>query len=246
MDRKKVLNEVIRIYRNILDDRYQYDSLLAEFELPKTITEKQINELRTYFLTYVYPDNSKREVLNEAFESLDSYIKNPNKLLQILLNSVAIFFKHGRHLPKIFNSGISALRSYRAANDFEKKIVDQALNNNLHPPYSNDQIFRFISLIPRKEIDQFIDSTRALFGILHDDEQVQKIIEIMHFLIDKMKAKPTLYTQKEIDGLSIGKELIEKGYALFENLGAQNQELLIDFIVDVETKHLNTIFSSNS
>ncbi|NNC71232.1 MAG: hypothetical protein HKN90_10460 [Flavobacteriaceae bacterium] len=238
-----VLDEIIRSYRKILEERYQYDELKKIFTLPNSISEQQIDEIRTYFLTYIYPDLQKRKELNKAFESLDNYIRKPGKLLKILIDSAPLLFKHGRHLPKILNSGIRAMRSYREASQFENQIVRQAMKTNRNPPYDKKTIFSFIKNLPRKDVDHFIDGTRSLFQILHDRTQVQKIIEIVTFLITKMKSQPKTYLVEEIKGLELGLELIEKGNHLFEKLGKENQVQLMDFIVLIETQSLDEIYN---
>lgn len=243
MKTNQVLNEIIRSYRELIEERYQFEALKTAYELPKTISKEQIEAIRNYFLSYVYPDITKRTALNEAFESLNNYLKNPSKLLQLLLDSMALVFKFGRHLPKIFRSGLKAMGSFQVASNFEKQLVKQALQQDSPPPYNRDTLFELIRGIPRDQVDQFIESTRSLFEILHDTEQVEKIMEIIHYLLKKMKKQPKVYSAEEIAGLGIGLELIEKGYALFQSLGKENQELLIDFIVTVEVDALNTIYS---
>lgn len=242
MIKDQVLAEVIRSYRELIDTRYQFEALSNNFELPSSISKSQITAVRTYFLTYVYPDVAKRSALNEAFESLNGYLKSPGKLLQILIDSAVLIFKYGGHLPKIFNSGLKAMGSFRAANTFEKQLVECAQDAKLPLPFSQDELHLLIRKIPRSEVDQFIEGTRSLFEILHDKAQVKKIIEIIRFLLKKMKKQPGVYSKQEINGLKLGLELIENGQSLFESLGQQNQNILIDFIVNVETTALNTIY----
>ncbi len=242
MNRDQVLIEIIRSYRELIDKRYQFKSLEKNFDLPTSITKEQITAIRSYFLSYVYPDSDKRTALNEAFESLNNYLKNPSKLLQLVIDSVGLVFKFGRHLPKIFNSGLKAMGSFKAASNFENQLVDQAVKANLVPPYDQATLYQLIREIPRAEVDQFIEGTRSLFEILHDSEQVEKIIEIIHYLLKKMSKQPNVYSTQEIAGLSLGLELIEKGFTLFQSLGKTNQSILIDFIVEVEVKTLNGIY----
>ena len=244
MKEKQVLNEIISSYRTLIDERYQFEALQREFELPGSVSREQIDAIRNYFLSYVYPDTSKREALNEAFDCLNNYLKNPGKLFQLLIDSVGLVFKFGRHLPKIFNSGLKAMGSFKAASNFENQLVQIALERNLRPPYNQDNLFEFIRSISREEVDEFIEGTRSLFEILHDSEQVEKIIEIINYLLKKMRKQPKVYSPEEREGLRIGLELIEKGYALFQSIGKQNQEILIDFIVDVEVTALNAIYNS--
>lgn len=243
MAQEVILNEIINAYRRIIDERYQHKNLIKNYGLPTSVSEKQIDEIREYFLTYIYPDLQKRQELNKAFESLDNYIKHPGKLLQILIDSASLIFKHGRYLPKILHSGIKALRSFRDANKFEKQIVAQAIMAKEQPPFGNEAIYSFIRKLPRKDVDHFIDGTRSLFSILHNRKLVHKIIEIVSFLISKMKKHPKSYSKEEIKGLEIGFELIKKGLELFENLSKENQQQLIDFIVKVESTTLDSIYS---
>ncbi|MFK7979352.1 MAG: hypothetical protein AB8G86_05190, partial [Saprospiraceae bacterium] len=51
-------------------------------------------------------------------------IQQPKKLLRILLDSGRLIFKYGRHLPKILNAGLKALRSFRTATQFENLACD--------------------------------------------------------------------------------------------------------------------------
>ncbi|MDJ0645265.1 MAG: hypothetical protein QNJ57_04700 [Flavobacteriaceae bacterium] len=243
MSKDFIFSEIIKAYRSIIEERYAYDTLVQKYVLPASFDEAHITEVRTYFLTYMYPELSKRKELNEAFESLDRYIKNPSKLLQIIVDSVALILKYGRHLPKILNSGIKALRSFREASEFEKRLMEEAIKSEQEPPFSTETIYSFIRALPREDIDQFINGTRSLFEILHDRNQVKKIIEIVAYLITKMKKNQKSYSKEEIKGLEIGHELIKEGDALFEKLGKENQEQLIDFITYIEISVLDEIYS---
>ena len=244
LSESKVLEGIIIVYRKLIDDRYQYQKLKGSSDLPDSISKDQIDEIRNYFLTFIYPDLQQRLVLNDAFESLDHFIKNPGKLLQILVDSVSLVVKHGRYLPKILRSGIKALRSFREASFFEKQLVQKAIESKIEPPYTEANIHHFIRQINRDSIDEFIESTRSLFNVLHDRKQVSKIKEIIAFLIAKMKKQPKSYSKDEIKALEIGFELIDKGDQLFERIGKENQQLLIDFIVTIENKALDHIFAS--
>jgi hypothetical protein len=113
MDKENVLDEIILGYRNVIEKRYQYKTLSKKYNLPDTINENIVDDLKIYFLTYVYPDINRRSILNEAFTTLDAFIKKPEKLLNLVLDSFQLIFSHGRHLPKIFNAGLKAMKSFR-------------------------------------------------------------------------------------------------------------------------------------
>ena len=243
MDQQQVLNELILGYRKILEKRYQYNSIKAKYDLPITFDENRVNLFRKFFLEYIYPHPNTRSELNEAFDSLDGYIKNPEKLLRILMDSASLLFKHGRHLPKILRAGINALKSFRTATQFENRLVNKAIELEMHPPYSSQQIHQLFGALTAKELDEFINNSQNLFETLHDRVLVEKIKEIVTHLIVKMKKRPGVYTNAEINGLEIGKEIIVKGDELFDQLSIDDQQKIFKTVIQIERDALKDIYS---
>lgn len=243
---QEFLNEIIVGYRRVIDDRYDFQKLQKKFDLPDAFDAKEVELLKSYFLTYVYPDPAKRESLNEAFQSLDSYTENPQKILRILVDSGRILFKYGRHLPKILNAGLKALRSFKTGTEFESDLVKIAKKTKLSPPFSIENINGFIGRLSPEKVDQFIENNEQLFNTLQDRKLMKKIIEIVEHLIEKMKSRPQIYSPAEIAGLEIGRDIVKEGNRLFENLNAVEQRELLAWIIRIETEALNTIFDKKS
>jgi hypothetical protein len=239
MSKENILNEVIIGYRNVIYQRYQYHSLQEKFRLPDSINEEIITQLRDYYLNYIYPQFDKREELNHAFNSLDFFIKHPDKLLRLLIESLKLLVKHGKHLPQILNTGLNA---FKVATRFEDKLVEKALINKLEPPYDLSKIYTLIKLLPRKEIEKFIDGSKTLFETIHNRELVQKIKEILSHLVSKMKLNQQLYSFAEIRGLEIGLEIIMEGDKFFNQLTQEGQDLLVPLIIKIESDALDEIF----
>jgi len=242
MAKEETLEQIIEGYRNTIHERYQYQKLKNAYEVPVSINEATVNRLRTYFLEYIYPEFDKRKELNDAFASLDDYSKRPEKLLRILMESVKIIVKYGRHLPKVLNAGLKALTSFRAATEFENKLVAQAIKRKIAAPYDQSKLNRLIGFLSRQEIERFIESVQSLFEILHDRVLVGKIKEMLHYLITKMREKPKLYSVDEVRGLEIGMEMLNKGDALFEQLTKEDQQNLIHLVIKIERDVLDEIF----
>lgn len=242
MTEKEVLNGIIIGYRKVLKHRYQFKKIQSTYDLPAYLTEARINAFRDYFLDSVYPDLNKRRELDEAFQSLDTYIKKPEKLARLLLDSTKLLFKYGRHLPKIMKAGIKALQSFRAATQFEQQLVKAALTTKMPPPYSISDINSLIKTLSPAAIDKFIENNKALFGTMKDRKLVGKIIEIVEHLIGKMEERPALYSSKEIKGLEIGRDIIKKGAQLFEQLSQKELEEVLAFTIQLETDSLKEIF----
>lgn len=236
------LDHVIVAYRALIKSQYDYQKLSSAYDIPDNFTEADVNTFRDYFLEYIYPHPEQRKELNEAFSSLDNYIKKPERLLRLILDSASLVFKYGRHLPKILSSGIKALKSYRAASAFELRLVEEANRLQLKGPHSSEDLIQLISKIPRGEMEVFIDSTKQLFDTLHDRKLVGRIKVIVESLISKMKKRPEVYAAPEVNGLEIGRDIISKGDELFQSLEPSNQKLILDMVVNIQRDFLNEVY----
>ncbi len=241
-NKEKVLKAIIEGYRNSIEHRYQYQAIVSNFDIPDSIDEKTVANLRSFFLSHVYPEYHKRQELNEAFDSLDDYIKNPQKLIRIVLDTTKLVFKYGRHIPRIAKSGLNALKTFKVASNFENNLVTAALQNDIKPPYSIDKINTLITLISREEIDAFIDSSQSLFQILNDRPLIHKITEIIQYVIGVMKDNPDAYDANQVKGLEIGYNMIFEGDKLFNELNTEDQQNLVDFVTEIEKDNLEQIF----
>lgn len=243
MSKELLSNDIILGYRNLIEERYQYKDLKEKYDFPETINEKVMDDIKIYFLTYIYPDLEKRAELNEAFSTLDNFIKHPEKLLNLVVDSLKLLFTHGRHLPKIFNAGLKAMKSFRGATKFEKTIVLKAVQENSKPPFTTLKINKLIQLLPHKELEEFMKNTETFFNIIYDKELVDKIKEIISFIISKMRNKPKIFSQKEIIGLTLALDTISKGEEMLNKLTQKDQEILIAFVLQIEKDCLEKIFS---
>ncbi len=234
MTREKILEAITEGYRKSIHQRYQYQNIKAKYEIPESIDEETVNLLRNYWLNYIYPEFKKRRELNEAFQSLDNYIKYPKKLLRLLLHATKLIYNHGRHLPKILTTGLKAMKTYRAAERFENSFIDETIKNKIEAPYDEFKINALIKVLPRKDIENFIDISQSLFEILNDRIQVEKIKVIIQYLILAMKRKEESYSTNEIRGLEIGLEMLIEGDKLFVQLEKEDQQNLVSLITKIE------------
>ena len=239
---KQLLSDIITGYRHTINERYQYSNIQSKYELPPSFTEERVQLFRNYFLDYIYPEAARREELDEAFESLDSYIKQPEKLLRLLVNSGKLIFKYGRHLPRILGAGLKALKSFRAASHFENRLVEEAIANDIHPPFDQAKINQLIQFLSRRDLEEFIENSQSLFETLHDRALIQKIKEIVEYLIGKMKERPNLYSEVEIRGMEIGLEIVKQGDHLFDQLDKEDQERVFEFVIQMERDVLDELF----
>lgn len=242
MKKSIVLDGIIEAYRALISERYQYDYLKQNYDLPASFDRERVDRFRHYFLENIYPEPKKRTKLNEAFSSLDEYIKHPEKMIRLLVESAKLMFKHGRHLPKILSAGLKAMRSYRAANNFEMQLVSQAVKTSLEPPFTSTQMEDFLRKLPRHELDDFVESSHALFETLHDRELVNKIKDVVAYLIDRMEGQPEYFSEVEINGMKLGQNIIVEGDTLFDELTVEEQFKIFEFVVNFEKQVIETLF----
>lgn len=240
--RDETLIEIITAYRKVIYNRYDYHKINARYDIPDSFTEKKFNELRSYFLKHIYPEPAQRAQLNAAFDNLEGHIGNPRYLLSILMDSVGILFKYGRHLPRILKTGLKAMQSFKKANRFEHQLAQAAVQDGRKPPFSKEDIAFFTSQLSEDEVYGFINDSLSLFETLHDQDLVKRVIDIVNHLITKMLARPSVYPQDEIAALKLGRDLIVEGFHLFESLNEKEQTLLFDMIVEIERDELRSIF----
>ena len=242
---KEILNGVIIGFRNLINERYQYTELQAKYDLPESLDVERMELYRDFFLEQVYPHPEKRELLDEAFKSLDNYLTHPDKMMRIVFDSAAILFKHGSSVPKLLSAGMKAFRSFRTATEFEAKLVRKARKSGKAPPYSNDDVNEFIVSLRKKEIDDFVANTTALLELLYDRRLMREVLQILSELIAKMKRSPRSYSQTEIDGLQIGFDMLKEGNHLFDSLPQSDQRKVLNIIIAIEVDVLEDLFKAS-
>ncbi len=232
---------VIVAYRILINDRYQDHYLSTKYDIPESFGADRIELFRNFFLDYIYPPVEKRKELDKAFDSLDRHIKNPKSLLAILVDSGRILFKFGRHLPKILNAAIKALRSFRKANKFEARLAKKAINRDVQIPISQEDLKVLIASLPKSDVMGFINESKSLFVIIQDKKLVIKIIELLTQLISKMK-KSSVFAQSEITAFQIGLDIIAGSHKLFNSLNPNESKLLFDIGVNIEQTEIEEIY----
>ncbi|MFT6357057.1 MAG: HEPN domain-containing protein [Saprospiraceae bacterium] len=243
MTEKEVLNEIIISYRQLIAKRYDYAKVKQQYDIPDFFTEARMMLFKNYFLHHLYPPPQKRQELDEAFQNLDSYIKTPEKLLRILLDSGRLIFKYGRHLPKILQAGLKALKSFRAATQMEGKLVEGAQILSLKAPFSTEDIKMLLARLSPEDLDSFTANNEDLFRTLQDQKLVTKVIDIVEHIIEKMKGHPQLYSEVEVNALSIGRDIIQQGDLLFAKLTTTEQEAILKLTLQIEQDFLNGLKS---
>ena len=241
MEKETIHKEIILGYRQLMEERYQHNNLIKDYDLPKAFDANRVKLFQSYVLEYVYPAPEERKALEEAFENLAGYIKNPEKLLRILIDSGSLIFRYGRHLPKILKAGLKALKSFITANELENKLVENAIELKIEAPFSPKDIQTILAHLPKKDLMDFVNNNETLFETLYDRKLVKNIITIVETLITKMKKRPQVYSEAEVNALTIGRDIIKQGNLLFDNLSKKEQRQILGMVLRIEKEAIEKL-----
>ncbi|TGM14188.1 hypothetical protein EHQ82_19120 [Leptospira selangorensis] len=228
----------IELYRKSLVSRYSLENL-QNYPKFQTISKKTIEELLHFFLEYLYPSYENRKKLDAAFDALSGFVNHPTKIWGILGNLAMSIFRFGKHFPMALKAGVSALHSYVTAHSFEEELV-LALDLQGKPQEFLETDFameKLISYVEKDKADAFRNDVGALFSIFSDKELVRKIILIMEDILQKMESKPTLYTENDKNGISLGIAILKEGRTIFDLMTKEEMTLILQAIDTIENDY---------
>jgi len=235
-------DDIINKFRDMVGKRYDYNQLSERFDLPSSINEDIVNEIKTYFLESIYPVATKRKELEAAFAGLGTYVKSPRKIWGLLGNMSKAIFQFGRHFPTALKAGINGLDAFLGAQKFENEMVDQCHHMEIRIMASDKDFEQAMASLPRKDVDDFIKDVEKLFRIMTNTTLISRTIMILDNVVGTMKKKSHIYPQSEIDGILLGRDILEKGYELFSKYDDKTKGYMVDVIFKNEEWYTNYVF----
>lgn len=233
---------IIEKFREMIGKRYAYHDLINRFEIPASITEEMIKEIENYFLTIIYPPAPERKELEEAFKDLAAYVKQPRKIWNLFGDMARALFKFGRHFMTALKAGMDALDSFVGAKNFENSMALIANKNGIRPPMSDEDFEDTMYQLPREEVEKFIKDVKSLFGAMVNTTLLSKTLDILDHVIHTMEKKPNVFPQKEVEGIKLGKSLLQKGYDLFSKYDDTTKNLIVDIIYKNEMWYVDYVY----
>jgi hypothetical protein len=226
---------LILAYRQSLKLRYSKENL-SRFKEFESIDSGTVSKLINYFLELLYPEIEKRRELDKAFCSLESFIHSPGKLFGLLGSVGTIIFKFGKQFFSAAQAGVSALKSYVKANQFEAILYENALKkiNSGEDIFLEKNFNGLIAKIPKPEADEFRSQIVSLFKTLSDIKLLAKVEEVLLYVISKMKEKSTIYDENDLLGIELGLIIIIAGKDLFSDLDAKQVAIILKGIDSIE------------
>lgn len=233
---------IIEKFREMVAKRYQYEDLRQRLDMPPSITPEIIEDVKEYFLGTIYPEPDERQRLEKAFGNLAGYIKQPKKVWGLFGNMAGALFKFGRHFLQAFKAGLASLDSFVGAKKFEQGMAEIANKNGIQPPMTDEEYEDCYYQLERIEILQFINDVKSLFGAMVNTPLLLKTIAILDNVIETMKKNPKLYPAEDVDGIVLGRELLQRGYELFSKYDETTKQIMVDIIYRNEMWYVDYVY----
>lgn len=233
---------IIEKFREMILKRYEYTDLKNRFELSDSITEEVVAEVKNYFLTTIYPPAQERKELEEAFRDLAAYVKQPRKIWNLFGDMARAIFKFGRHFMSALKAGMDSLDSFMGAKDFEAAMTEIANKNGMKPPMSDEDYEDAMYQLDRVKIENFIKDVKSLFGAMVNTTLLKKTLDILDHVTHTMESKPHIFPQKEVDGIKLGRSLLERGYNIFSKYDEATKQAIVDFIYKNEMWYIDSVY----
>lgn len=234
---------VVEKFREMVAKRYVYEDLKSRFNLPATITPEVIDDVKEYFLGTIYPEYQERQRLENAFGNLATYIRQPKKVMGLFGNMTGALFKFGRHFFQALKAGFASLDSFVGAKKFEHGMAEIANRNSISPPMSDEEYEDCYYQMDKAEIVQFINDVKSLFGAMVNTPLLLKTINILDDVTKTMQKHPKIYPQEDVEGIKLGRELLNKGYNLFSKYDETTKQEMVDIIYQNEMWYVDYIYN---
>jgi hypothetical protein len=234
----ELASHLILQYRKLIEERYQYASLAELLHIPSQISEEDVDKVREFFLKSVYPPPEQREELDSAFKNLKSYILNPAKAIGLLGNVAIVSFSFGTKLPQAIKAGMVSLESYLSARKFEERLLEVAEEKYGKVPLSQEEFLDCINQLPYEESVKFIEEIGSFMVSLTNIELLEKTVEILNRVVDRMSKRPRLFKPGEVAGIKLGVNILQHGYEVFSSYDTATRGQIVRLIMATEKYYL--------
>jgi len=231
---------LINKYRELISRRY--DEVIKHIDVaPVKLAPEVAKEIKEFFLAQVYPEAKQRQKLDAAFKELGNFVTNPSLVWGLLGSLPMAILQFGSHLPSAIKAGLKSLEAYTAASGFETAMLKAAEDHGYSVPLTDEQFLECLKAIPESNLKKFIGETTVLFTVISDTTLLSKTILIMKDVVKRMKSKPKVYNQHQIDAIQLGLDLMENGYALLKPYDEATKKAIISFIASTEIRFLESL-----
>ncbi|MFN8309586.1 MAG: hypothetical protein U0T73_06440 [Chitinophagales bacterium] len=241
MDENALRNRLIVMYRDSIARRYDYNNIKKDPKLPKALKKEEVHELRDFFLEHLYAAPENRARLDKAFAQLESYVSNPAKVWGILGNLAGALLQFGMHFPNALKAGMATLETHHAARRLENGLLKAAQQFGYDVNMTDEQFQKCLATLPVATLEKFIGDLSRLFMVISDTVMLDKTLQILHNVLERMKKKPDLYGTADTEAIQLGIDILLMGKNLLGKYDAETKKQLLEFIQHNELRFIESI-----
>jgi hypothetical protein len=235
MDDSPLTPVVLNFYREELRRRYQLINV-RRFEELAGIGDRQISELRDFFLDQIYPELDKRAKLDASFDRLGDMLTSPKRMSPLLSAALLSLWRMGTKIPAAVTAGRSAIDAYMKTREMEATLIATAKKLKLKPSdgEKRSKMVGLVQAVPEKQVLTLISDILELFRALTNIEVLKVAVAFMEQCEGVMEKKSDLYSDDDREGIRLGLDLLRGGIALFLKMKPEELAQLIQGIERVE------------
>lgn len=233
---------VVDFLRTELESRYSRENL-ARFEEFESLPDKAHAAFRAFVLDRIYPEPEKRAQLNTAFETLDALLHSPARIQPLVRATLGAFWRLGRKIPAAIQAGRRTMQSFEQVCEIEEIIAEAALAKGFPSDkgIGRGEIAGLFDALPHEPFEQLVNGLVALLHSFSDRAMLEAALEIAGKLECLMFDSPAKWTEAEKAGVTMARETLEEGLALFALLDPTQTETLIEGVERVEWDWIETL-----
>ncbi|MBI1317598.1 MAG: hypothetical protein GC168_01435 [Candidatus Hydrogenedens sp.] len=226
---------VLAFYRSELQRRYQLKNV-RRFDSFSDISDKQITELREFFMEQIYPEPAERDQLDLAFDRLSGMLRSPKRMQPLMGAALASLWRIGHRLPAAISAGRSTIDAYVKTRLLESAMIAEAQRLELTGEELSDRnkMIRLIHAVPEKQVMTLIQDILNLFRALTNVEMLKVAAAFMRQCLEVLEQRRDLYSDEDREGIRLGLALLEQGLELFKDVDKPHFPKLINGIHQVE------------
>lgn len=233
---------IIEFYREEMRKRYLLRNI-RRFDAFDGVPNEQIHALRDYFMEHIYPPCEDRDRLDDAISRMGDVIKSPRRLRPLVGATLSSVFKLGTSLPTALSAGNSTLDAYLEARKLESFMLEAAKRSGVTEADARDyeSMIGILAEVPEKEVMRLIKGIMKLFRALSNTKMLQTAVDFLGRCAEIMTERPELYHESEVEGIRLGRAMVQGGLDLFLDMPPDQFPGIIRGIEEIELDWYNTV-----
>ena len=149
---------------------------------------------------------------------------------------------HRGRRPHLAGAGSGSDVPWYPNGTYSSPVRRQRRRHHRSPPISDDDFEETMYQLPREEVEKFIGDVKGLFGAMVNTVLLKKTLSILDNVVETMEKKPNTYPAADVDGIKLGRALLEKGYDLFSKYDEPTKLAIVEFIFKNEMWYIDSIY----